>query len=301
MDFPQAGFRISPLDVTPTDQYTSPLEMLSPLEMSLPSDKLGNTASVGVTIQSNVKSLADYIVEEKKDLAAKHVTVLSEKTLSANEWVIEYSGGRIYFTYFHLHSYRLSYFANGKIYRVVATANDVRWPAVGAALKACVDSFELIPTSTPASQAPVTLTPAKLDFPNYGFRISALDATPNLQPGYHSASLIMRLPVDRTLGEVDVLIEPYAKTMADYIAERKSREGSHADSNNSNSANTYTYTEGPWDYNRVILSNGKLYIAHSFLANIIKSPTYNADYKAKLKACVDSLELIPPAPTAASP
>ncbi len=297
MEFPLAGYRPGALDVPPLTQYEAPLQMY------LHPDAAGNAPNVDVTIHPNVKSLTDYVAAEKRDISAKGLKLISEKLSPADVWTAEYAGGSIDGK--KLHFYRRDIFVSGNIYRALAFARDSQWPDAGSRLKACVDSFELIsPTSAPGS-APSPGAPAKLEFPHCGFRISPLDDA-TVVDGFHY-NLQMILPVPNTRMSVSVMIIPYAKSMAEFIAETKQQHSRPAFndplvSDTQPSPNTWAYQDRVRYYSRAIVANGKLYLAQAQLTKADQPPENNA----KLKACVDSFEVlpppsIPPSPTPSNP
>ncbi len=316
LDFPRAGFRISPLDLPPPLTQDSTTQFIPPLQMYLHLGKIGPAPSVEVTIHPVANGLADFITHYKEMFIRKDATILSEKNPSATESVIEYTSGSI--GGLKLHFYRRAILANSKIFLASASARDEEWPGCVAGLKTCVDSLEATqnlpatntkPIAVVASAAtPNIALPAKLDFPNCGFRINALEDPTNVGTG--QPVLFMKLALANGLeASVFIDIQPFDKTMSDFAAGTKAGIAHSAGfafiSEKSPSANVWVNeyttdrqgTKGHY-YIRSILAGGKIYRAVGASLDDKHWPEFG-DYGAKLKACVDSLELSPtPAVTA---
>jgi hypothetical protein len=190
------------------------------------------------------------------------------------------------------HSYWREVFTNGRTYTIDATAPDAQWPEFGPKVKACVDSFELSPDPVPG----------KLAFPQQGYRISALDGPVPADAHQPLLSMMGGMRPWR----VSVAIEPYAKTLKDYQAERK--PALMFDSKNKfkileenmpaeNVLVTEYAEEFPTDknhpparflsYEKVVLAHGQLYRAWAMV------PETDPKTLTQIKACVESLEAIP--------
>lgn len=142
---------------------------------------------------------------------------------------------------------------------------------------------------------------AKLNFPNAGFRISALD-----EPAHDVASMPIAMSLPPTQGfspNVNVVVLPYAKTMADFIDLSKKQ----FEASGFNILDEKKPLPNEWVieyagdsqgkkmhyYARMVLSNGQVYMATS-----TSLEEQWAAYNEKLKNCVASLEI--PAKPAAS-
>jgi len=228
-------------------------------------------------------------------------TVLFERARSPTELQVEFTsdhgqpGGKE-------HSYERMFTVQGHSYEVRATAPDALWPEVAAKLKACVESFELSPEPAPG----------KVAFPLQGFRISPLD-------GADPASTHQRLL--SMPGGVTVSVEPYTKTLKEYQPGRKpdwmldAKDKIVILAENSPAENVLVteYAEVLYaadkehpqsievkTYEKVVLAHGQLYRATGDLSQPYgELKDVAPEMAAQIKACVDSLEVMPiPAPTA---
>ncbi len=286
LEFPLAGYRINALDSSSTN-------VVCGFMMSLPVTANSGSAQVMVSrfppMDKN-PSLQKWMADSKSFHAHNGDTILLERAVSTTESRVEYTtkgdkAGR------KDHAYDRTLFANGVTYEIEATAPETQWKDVGPKLKACVDSFDLSPDPAPGKTA----------FPQQGYRISALDgATP-----VDAWRPLIMMP-----GGVFVAIQPYAKTIRDYQAERKPpmltdpkhkfkilEEGAPTE----NALVTEYAEEIPADkkhpqgsqalsYEKVFLAHGQLYRAAGRLdISDPKSMTL-------IKSCVESLEAIPVPP-----
>jgi hypothetical protein len=298
LEFPLAGYRINAFEDLSRATKANPM-MAWGIDMS--PHGLGSLPEVGVGVSpaDGKKTLADVVKHEKDAFAHFNMTILSERSVSATEWQVDYlnsfpDGSKD-------HCYERVLLANGKFYEATATESESLWPKTGAKLMACVNSLEPI---TDPGATPSAASPAKLTFPQHGFRISPLDAASTSDEDMGSLTMTEN---------IWVINEAYAKTLQDFQAEFKTRlqdaqyklkiisESSPAD-------NTWVieYTkEFPLGknipssfqihtYQKVILAHGQFYQAMATLEDDPSDPGYDA----KLKDCVDSLEIIPPAPPA---
>jgi hypothetical protein len=218
-------------------------------------------------------------------------TILFKRAVSPTELLVEFTSKNAS-TVQKEHSYWREVFTNGRTYTIDATAPDAQWPEFGPKLKACVDSFELSPDPVPG----------KLAFPQQGYRISALDGP---VPADAQQPLLSMMGGMRPW-RVSVAIEPYAKTLKDYQAERK--PALMFDSKNKfkileenmpaeNVLVTEYAEEFPTDknhpparflsYEKVVLAHGQLYQAWAMV------PETDPKTLTQIKACVESLEAIP--------
>jgi hypothetical protein len=293
LEFPQLGFRIN--DFEESRKASTGMPGMGWGVQLWPDGVIGLLPEVGVGVSlptASKKTLADFVKDEKAAFAHFKYKILSEHSVSATEWQVEYlndnngHGDQE-------HSYERVLLANGKFYKAGATVESAHWPELGAKLTACVNSLE--PITGPGATLPAA-SPAKLAFPQQGFRISPVDA----------ASTSAKDTGALVLNDITVNSEAYAKSIEDYEAEFKTRPPDaqvkvKVDAESFPADNTwvtvFTLEAGPSKmqfYQKVILAHGQLYQASAML------DTYRFDpaYIAQLKACVDSLEIIPPSPPA---
>ena len=287
LEFPLAGFRINVLE---------PAKESSGFRMSIPVSGDG-TASVGVNRQPTMKqrpSLQNF--QDAKTLRAHNGDlILMERAPTSGEWRMEYTSTKPIMGNQPVpkqHIYQRVCSANGNTYVVSAEALDAEWAVLGPKLKACADSFEL--SSAPA--------PGKVVFPSQGFRINPFDRAVPMDEKQNLLSM----------GFLSVHVEPYSKTLKDYQAEYKSRvtipNGKTkilAQDTQGENALVTEYVEElvvkfPADANRpdfvsqesicekVVLAHGQLYLAVGIHFDWDKDVSY-----AQMKACVESLEVLP--------
>lgn len=246
--------------------------------------------------------MADFMKLYKSWGSRRGLKTLLDKNVSANEWVVEYAGGSLGGE--KMHTYGRALLVNGKVYFPEATATEKEWAQGGARLKACVDSFELMPPPGPAQPAAsaTAATVTKAEFPQAGFRIAPLDdaATPST---YHTIIGTTFRPAIVQVFTVTLGVETYTKTMAEYAAEVKKGPNSpeykyllqlplgkiisekFPDSNSWVAETDF----GP-DYKhyvRFVLANGRMFSMSALLPSDEKKWPGLA---ARMKECVDSLE-----------
>jgi hypothetical protein len=139
-----------------------------------------------------------------------------------------------------------------------------------------------------------TASAGPADFPKYGFQIDTLDASPGTE---NTQALMMFLPSKNGFAaNVNVIIQPFPKTLKDFIAVSKSQfekldwkvltEKSPSDKEwICEYAGETRQTSLHW-YSRAILKSGKVYLVTATAAA--------ADWDATaptLKKCVDSFAL----------
>lgn len=132
LDFPAAGFSISPVEVAPDDVgYTA-------LSMSLPATD-GFAPNVNVQIQQFDGTLDDYIALSRQQFDAYEMEMLSEDRGDVTvtwEYAWTMQGQE-------LHGYSCAHHAEGKVFLVTGTAAASQWESVSGRLKSSVDSFKL--------------------------------------------------------------------------------------------------------------------------------------------------------------
>lgn len=280
LEFPLEGYRINAFDSSTKGFFN--------FSMSLPGHPLCSV-NVDSAPPMGEPSGQAVVMDATRFHAKSGYTILSERTPSPKELQVEYTA-QYDKTTPKEHTYTRMLYANGKFYGVSATAPDADWKNVESLLKACVDSFEFSPDPAPG----------KIVFPQQGFRISKLDGP--LPAGVQQRLLSMELhPLSMgrpppPLG-VNVGIEPYAKTLKDYQAERKppfmidSKDKFKILKESAPAENTLVteYSEGGLiSYEKVVLAHGQLYRAWIFSID---------ETSAQSKALVESLEVMPiPAP-----
>jgi hypothetical protein len=134
LDLPKYGFAMDVLD--------APLPSGAPTQaiMSFLPAQDGFSPNVNVVIQPYPGTIKDYITLSEGQFKQMNWSVISEKTISDNEWICEYSGTMQQVS---LHWYARAIMKSGKVYLVTATAADSSWKAVADTLKKSVESFRL--------------------------------------------------------------------------------------------------------------------------------------------------------------
>jgi hypothetical protein len=134
VDLPKYGFTMDALDTTaPSDTPTQALMSFLP-----PQD--GFSPNVNVVIQPYQGTIKDFISLSKGQFEQMKWAIISEKTISDNEWICEYSGSMQQAS---LHWYARAILKSGKIYLITATGRESSWKSVADPLKKSVDSFHL--------------------------------------------------------------------------------------------------------------------------------------------------------------
>ncbi|MBN8709493.1 MAG: hypothetical protein J0I10_08940 [Verrucomicrobia bacterium] len=134
IDLPQYGFSIDALDAAPSGvAATTALMTFLP-----PSD--GFAPNINVNIQPYSGDIASYAAMSKGQFERMHWSMVSEKTVSATEWAVEYTGAT---QGANLHFYARAISKSGKVYLVTATAKETQWSAVSEVLRKHVDSFQV--------------------------------------------------------------------------------------------------------------------------------------------------------------
>jgi hypothetical protein len=113
----------------------------SPVAILYLTPTAGFAPNVNVLIQNFPSSINDYVTVTKQEFDAAGIKIIDERTVSTEEWVVEYAGtlsGR------SLHWYARAVKNGDKVYLTTATATPDRWEQVSAKLRQCVDSFALI-------------------------------------------------------------------------------------------------------------------------------------------------------------
>ncbi|GAT34471.1 hypothetical protein TSACC_22896 [Terrimicrobium sacchariphilum] len=134
VDLPQYGFSIDALDAAPSGvAATTALITFLP-----PSD--GFAPNVNVNIQPYPGNIASYAAMSKGQFESMKWTLISEKQVSGNEWMVEYTGAT---QGANLHFYARAISKSGKVYLVTGTAKETQWSTVSAVLRKHVDSFQV--------------------------------------------------------------------------------------------------------------------------------------------------------------
>lgn len=134
VDLPQYGFSIEALDAVPsTAAATTALITFLP-----PSD--GFAPNINVNIQPYPGDIASYIKLSKGQFEAMKWTLVSEKQVGGNEWVVEYTGSLPQAS--GLHFYARAIAKAGKVYLITATAKETQWSTQSDVLRKHVDSFQ---------------------------------------------------------------------------------------------------------------------------------------------------------------
>lgn len=299
LEFPLAGFRINVLE---------PAKESSSFSFSFPISGNGS-AEVGVDRQPTRKerpSLQNF--QDAKTIGAHNGdTILMVRAPSAGEWRMEYTSTKPIMGNQPVpkqHVYKRVCSANGITYVISAMALETDWPVFGPKLKAYADSFELSPAPEPG----------KVAFPSQGFRINKPDRA---------------VPMDEKqtlleMGFVSVHVEPCTKTLKDYQAEHEASLMKDP-KNKILTENTPTENTLVTEYveeiptsgsppsalpargnasnvvhqlmvcEKVVLAHGQLYGAMGIHFDWDKAASY-----AQMKACVESLEVMPVPETAAT-
>lgn len=133
-ELPQYGFSIEALDAPPsTTTATTALITFLPV-----SD--GFAPNVNVNIQPYTGSMESYVAVSKDQFKQQNLTVVTEKQIGENEWIVEYAGPM---QGDNLHYYARAAANNGKVYLVTASAKEKQWSGVQALLQKAVDSFKI--------------------------------------------------------------------------------------------------------------------------------------------------------------
>lgn len=134
VDLPQYGFSIEALDAAPSRAAatTALMTFLPPSE--------GFAPNINVNIQPYSGDIASYAAMSKGQFETMKCTVVSEKQVGGNEWVVEYTGSM---QGSGLHFYARAISKSGKVYLVTGTAKETQWSAVSELLRKHVDSFQV--------------------------------------------------------------------------------------------------------------------------------------------------------------
>jgi len=132
LTFPAAGFSIAPLAAPQKEAYQVVM-------MFRPATN-GFAPNVNVQIQPYADGVDAYAKLSKGQFAQIGLTLISENKPDASTVVWEYSGAM---QGTQLHWYAKAVQKDGFIYLTTATSLETQWAAESAALKACVDSFEM--------------------------------------------------------------------------------------------------------------------------------------------------------------
>ncbi len=134
IDLPQYGFSIEALDASPSATTTT-----TALMMFLPASD-GFAPNVNVNIQPYSGSMASYVTMSKDQFKQMDWTIVAEKQIGENEWIVEYtdpSKGN------NCHFYARAVANNGKVYLVTATAKETQWCSLSGLLRKAVDAFKI--------------------------------------------------------------------------------------------------------------------------------------------------------------
>jgi hypothetical protein len=138
LKFPKCGFAIAPLDEVGEGSVQA-------LMMFMPASD-GFAPNVNVQIQEFAGTMEDYRTLSVKQFAEMKLKVISDQ-LAEGVFTTEYSGTMQGHA---LHFCAKAIGRNGKVYLATGTAPEGQWKAVGAKLKACVDSLNLLAVEAPA-------------------------------------------------------------------------------------------------------------------------------------------------------
>ena len=280
--FKDSGFSIAPLDA-PRKETGQVVAMFFPdaTDMIDP--------GVSVQAQQYAGTIEEYTALSNKQIENANWKVLANKAIKDGH-VWEYTGVS---QDNRMHWYAKAMSKAGMVYAVTAGATEKQWNAVGSKLKACVDSFEL----TGATASVKAATPAgKFVFKDSGFSIAPLDAP------IKEAGKVLAMFLPRSGGfapNVNIQIQQHAGTMEEYVAvSRKGLEsGNFKVLSDKIDKGTYVLeysgtVQGAnlHFYGKAILKEGPVYIA----TGAATEDQWN-DVAAKVKACVDSFQLTPPA------
>ncbi len=213
LDFPKMGIHLLAFDAPPSEDNPWPLTWNS-----------GN-GSVRIEISLNINSMADYITTVKGWGANRGLTVLLDKNVSPNEWVLDCGGGSTGGE--KMHAYVHAFFENGIVYAAHAIATEKQWTQGGAKLKACADSLELLPKPSPTPSAGSTTAemPPKAEFPLGGFRIAPLDeiAMPGERHGILTTTYGTKAGAGFRVATISYAVEGWTKSMAEFVTDFKKR------------------------------------------------------------------------------
>ncbi len=294
LEFPLAGYRINALDSARKDYFDITMYLPVPKnsfnEYSFNVDINSVPLEGGWSLPSKAKETRSYFTQSGN-------AILLDRETSPTEWVFEVTTMGRDKAGPKEHLYERMIYANGRSYFIAATAPDAQWKDVGPKMKACVDSFD--PSPDPA--------PGKVSLPQQGFRFSVLDGAVPADAKQRLSR--MTIPAPPGLG---VTIQPYAKTLEDYKAERKPplmMDSKHkfkivAENAPEENALVTEYAEEippgnlrpqgseALSYEKVFIAHGQLYRVAALLIETDAMST------AQIKAYVESLEAMPvPAPT----
>jgi hypothetical protein len=273
--FKNNGFAIVPLDELGNSGDNQVLTMFLPVSSGYP-------PNVGVTISHFAGRLADYMEHSVKHAEEKKYKILAATT-KGDTLLIEYVGP---LDKDNIHFYVRAVLQGGTVYLAIANAREEDWHDVSFKLKTCVDSLEVAPTSKPVD---------KLFLKNNGFAISPLDEP--VKEGENNI-LTMFLPASSGFApNVSVATLPFSGKLADYMAECKKDveevHGKFLTASVNGDAMFLEYSAmirgmSTHEYEHILLKSGILYIAST------GAPEDKwKSIPSKVKACVDSLEVIP--------
>jgi hypothetical protein len=102
--------------------------------------------NVSVMIVNFPGPISDYAARAKEAYDSGVARILNERTVSPNEWVVEYTGP---LSNQSLHAYSRAVKDGDNVYLITAIALSYQWGQVSPKLRPCVDSFTLINSSEP--------------------------------------------------------------------------------------------------------------------------------------------------------
>ncbi len=268
LEFPKLGIRFGVFDPGASPQPQQPLDFyFLMVTVDILPDK---------TLAEDMKLIKDWA-------SNRGLKFLNERNPSAQEWVAEWAGGSLFGS--KMHGYSRLCFANGKVYDLKASLDETGWAKIGPKLKACVDSFELLPATDPAPAPAATPDSAtKTEFPRSGFRITPPDLDTDSDKEQFVIYTHYRTDDGGFVG-VAVTVRKYDKTLAEFVASYRPEEAKNPTEKFPN-PNTWTF-ESNNTHNRFVLTKGKLF-------QVSAMPSYGKNQSPELKAlirqCIDSLE-----------
>ncbi len=278
--FKNNGFAILPLDELDKSGSNKVLQMfLQSTDHFAP--------NISVTTQQYTGSAAGYLAMTIKQCEEMKWKVLSSKA-TTDTMVLEYVGTA---QDLNLHFYQQAVFTSSTVYLANATALEDQWEGTASLLKSCVGQLK-------ANQGAAAIAPDKsgnkLVFKNNGFSIPVLEEPGKVVEGRVLAMFLP--PSDGFSPNVGVNTGPFTGTIAEYAAEYKKEleaSGFKVESESQKDDGLTVEFSGVargrsvHGCQKVVFKDGIIYRGIA-MANENQWKVSGA----KLKACVDSLEVL---------
>ena len=132
VDFPNYGFSIPMLDVSPGPEGGQALQMLLP-------PRNGFSGNVNVQIQPYSGSIGQYKKLSHRQYDELGLNVISEE-ITSDSYIVEYTG---YLSNMDLHFYAMAIKKDDYVYLATATDLIINWEYTGRKLIDVIDGFEL--------------------------------------------------------------------------------------------------------------------------------------------------------------